>query len=356
MTTKDFVVQFPHNLASAVMALPLLKHLQNYCGQENVFVLCTDEIVQLVSLDKHSSTTGMLPLHAGPPPHQKTPGQSHKRTGIVLDQKSSSMWELLRNNTDVRAGLATSFIHRYLLTHPIIQKEDEHRVAAYHRILQSVHVPFDKVQGPSIQLTDKHIQMGEALLKKYQIDPQNTLVAFMPFSSFQTKCWPKEYFQEVIHQLLQQPYMTVLILGEPQHLPQIKELCYSLPPQVINLAGLTSLDTLSALLYHCDLLVSDDHGGLHLADALGTFVLGIYGSTSPRQNAPYNTGTTLYKGSPCSPCNQKHCAYQLQCLTSISPQEVYNALLFHLRGISAKPRKPAQRKHVQQKHVQNALL
>lgn len=348
MTTRDFVVHFPSSLTAAVMALPVLKHLQDYCGNEHVFVICEEEIAQLISLDKWNNTQSTLFPHTPLP----LPLHACQRSGIVLDQQSSSMWRLLRDKTSIRAGLASSFVHHYLLTHPVVKKKHEHTIMSYHRILQEIDVPFDKVKGPSIQLSDKHIQQGLELLTNYQVDPQTTLVAFMPFSSSQTKCWPKEYFQEVIQALLKQPNITAILLGEPQHLPQIKELCYSLPPQVVNLAGLTSLATLSAILYHCDLLVSGDHGGLHLADALGTFVLGVYGSTSPTQNAPYNTGTTLYKNAPCSPCNQKQCPSNLQCLTSVQPQEVYNALLFHLNCVSAKQKKMShEMSHEYSQHV-----
>jgi ADP-heptose:LPS heptosyltransferase len=91
------------------------------------------------------------------------------------------------------------------------------------------------------------------------------------------------------------------------------------------------LDT-SAILKEASLVLGNDSGPLHLASALGTRVLGLFGPSSPELTAPRNAeGVFLYKKVECSPCDQSRCARpDNSCMNLISADEVFQTAVEQL--------------------------
>lgn len=94
------------------------------------------------------------------------------------------------------------------------------------------------------------------------------------------------------------------------------------------LAGHTDLPTLAAVLDAAALCVANDSGPMHLAAALGTPTVGIFGSTSPAWTAPRGPAACSVGPAPvpCSPCFLRTCPYARECLTGIRPQAVLAAV------------------------------
>lgn len=92
----------------------------------------------------------------------------------------------------------------------------------------------------------------------------------------------------------------------------------------VNLVGRTSVKTLAAVLQRCDLLLSADSGPMHLATAVGTPTLALFGSTDPAVTGPFDTRSeAIYKALPCAPCgNHPTCEGRYDCLRAITPDEV----------------------------------
>jgi heptosyltransferase-2 len=93
-------------------------------------------------------------------------------------------------------------------------------------------------------------------------------------------------------------------------------------PAAVNLCGKTTLRELTALLHKCTLVISNDSGAMHLAAAVGTHVIAIFGSTDPTRTAPPENCTIMKKDVPCSPCFKRECPTDFRCMTSISVEEV----------------------------------
>jgi ADP-heptose:LPS heptosyltransferase len=102
----------------------------------------------------------------------------------------------------------------------------------------------------------------------------------------------------------------------------------------IDLVGKTSIKELIALLRRVSLLITNDSGPMHLAAALGTPIVALFGPTDPRRTGPYGPGhAVLRSGIPCSPCLSRRCVNPttLECLTSISPSQVVHQALHCMR-------------------------
>jgi lipopolysaccharide heptosyltransferase I len=101
-------------------------------------------------------------------------------------------------------------------------------------------------------------------------------IVLLPGAGRPEKMWPLERFRELAHQLGDR---AVAVWG-----PGEEELAKSIGCAV---APRTSLRELASLLQYADVVIGADTGPLHLADALGTRVIGLYGPTNPKRNGPY---------------------------------------------------------------------
>src|SRR2546427_4116710 len=115
------------------------------------------------------------------------------------------------------------------------------------------------------------------------------------------------------------------LIGGRDERPVGKQVMRAMQTAPIDLIGQTTLKELIALLRRARLLVTNDSGPMHLAAAVGTPVIALFGPTDPARTGPYGAGhTVLRSGVPCSPCFSRRCmnAVTMECLTSIAPQQV----------------------------------
>jgi lipopolysaccharide heptosyltransferase II len=87
---------------------------------------------------------------------------------------------------------------------------------------------------------------------------------------------------------------------------------------VINLAGQTTLRDAIAIITRARFCVGPDTGLMHIAAAVGTPVISLWGATEPVRTGPYGFGDLVIRGkADCSPCYRRHCAIGRVCMQSI---------------------------------------
>jgi len=185
--------------------------------------------------------------------------------------------------------------------------------------------------------------LPEAILQpQLNTDPANTarlqqrwpwlaapaLVALLPGAAYgPAKQWPLGHFQELAAALVHRG-SEVVVLGSGAERALGDAIVRAAPAHVHNLCGETGLDDVVDLLGLARVAVSNDSGLLHVAAAVGTHVLGIYGSSSPAFTPPLTGNATIcYLALSCSPCFARECPLgHLRCLTELSPAAVLAAL------------------------------
>ncbi|HET7341081.1 MAG TPA: glycosyltransferase family 9 protein, partial [Methylomirabilota bacterium] len=124
------------------------------------------------------------------------------------------------------------------------------------------------------------------------LKPQRRLVVLNPGAGRSDKRWPVEHFAALAARLTQEAAAHVVVVWGPGEAAAARAIVAgsaSAGPRAL-LAPPTDLHELLALLRRASLMVAADTGPLHLAAALGTPCVGLYGPTSPERNGPYGPG------------------------------------------------------------------
>jgi len=149
-------------------------------------------------------------------------------------------------------------------------------------------------------------------------------IAVSPVAFWETKLWEDEKFALLGDRLWQELGITVVLTGgDAKPLEKIMKL---MKTKALNLGGQTSLRELAALYKRAKIVVTTDSGPMHLAAAVGTPTVALFGPTDPVRTGPYGPGHRVIRtGINCSPCFRKKCP-QPRCMTEISVEEVFNAV------------------------------
>ncbi len=174
----------------------------------------------------------------------------------------------------------------------------------------------------------------EALLAAAGVQAGTMLAALNPSARWTTKQWPIESFAAV-GDWLQRQGVRVVVIGGREERPAGEAVMRAMHGAPIDLAGKTTLKELIALLRRVRVFITNDSGPMHLAAAVGTPVIALFGPTDPARTGPYGDGHTILRsGVPCSPCFSRRCAnaVKLECLTTIGPQAVIESAAKLLKG------------------------
>jgi heptosyltransferase-2 len=146
-----------------------------------------------------------------------------------------------------------------------------------------------------------------------------------------SKRWPAAHFADLAQRLVAENNSNqILLLGGKGDHPIAQEIASQAgcPNNLHNWCGETSLDEAIALIGMATAVVSNDSGLMHIAAALKTPQVAIFGSSDPGHTPPLSEkAKVIWLNLPCSPCHQKECPLgHLQCLKDILPQEVLATL------------------------------
>ncbi len=154
------------------------------------------------------------------------------------------------------------------------------------------------------------------------------LIGINPIASsrWQTKIWPLARYAKLVDMLAKEFNARIIFMGMEKDAAVIEQIISLSGCKPINAAGKTSLMQLAALIKACSVLVTPDSAPMHIAAAVGTPFVALFGPTDPERHLP-NSGkfVLIKKDLTCSPCYRPRC-FSKKCMNDISVEEVFKAV------------------------------
>jgi len=200
---------------------------------------------------------------------------------------------------------------------------DQHALERDLMLLDGVGIECDGVVF-DFPIDDSHRTAAATLLSKSGIAKGKPFVAINPMTTWDTKHWYNERFVAVAQELTAQG-VGVIFTGGGSDASAIGKLCDQLRGQTVNLAGQTSLKTLAAVFEKAKVVITTDTGPMHVAAAVGTPVVALFGPTAPWRTGPYGDQHKILQAElECRPCLKKSCETR-RCMGEISVEQVLSA-------------------------------
>jgi 3-deoxy-D-manno-octulosonic-acid transferase/heptosyltransferase-1 len=199
------------------------------------------------------------------------------------------------------------------------------------------YLDFPRHLGADVKEAEFFIPIGEEnkkkvenLMRMHGIDREDRFVAISPVALWDTKLWEDEKFARLCDRIAEEIKVKVVFNGKDRgKLEYIQSLMKS---SSINLGGETTLRDLAWLYRLASVLITTDSGPMHIAAAMGTPAIALFGPTDPARTGPYGNGhTVIRKKMNCSPCFLKKCDSK-KCMRDITVEEVFHAVEEKLRG------------------------
>ena len=170
----------------------------------------------------------------------------------------------------------------------------------------------------------KELKEFPVIFPKKNLTEKRPIVAVLPVSRWATKNWPSKCFAEVIKRLRNACDASFYILGGPGDENVCKEIAGAVEGRVVNMAGKSSIIETGGILKEVDLLIANDSGPVHMAAAVGTPALVIFGPTDAVRTGPYGSQHRVASTSlECQPCFSRTCRLEgIPCLSGVTPERV----------------------------------
>lgn len=245
----------------------------------------------------------------------------------------------------LRFGYATEG-RSFLLTNPIPKpewKDQRHETAYYLNVIAAVeklYLGSETIPGsdPNIGLEispERHMR-GRNLLNSFGIDTSRVTVALGSGSTnSRAKRWGAENFARLNDRLQQESGANVLLLGSADEADVARNVYQASSIKPFDLTGQTDLADAVAILSEVDMFVSNDMGLAHIAAAVGTKTIVIFGPTNPITTRPLGANVQIIrKDVECSPCMLRDCPIDHRCMTRISADKLFEKAKEMLKTLS----------------------
>ncbi len=346
---------------SLVTIIPLLDAIKNRFPQSSIILLTHKKNEEFTKILPQVTKT-ILFSKPGLANFLKSPFSFWKKIRILRLEKprlfidlqihthqSLSMLLSLLSGASIRVGLKSSpnRARDRFLTHSIYFNRHQPLYAVFRQVgnlLELGPLPH----SPKIPIIFSSKEQDRVLEKLDLPDPQKRLIVINPNASrlSHERRWPRTHFIKLIEGFLRKfPETNVVFPGGPgeyQYNEPILESFSDSGYTMRNVAGQLTLQETAALLKKASLFLTNDSGPLHLALALGTPTVAMFGPTHPdlilyRPNPPKSI--FLYEPIYCSPCLHHTptppCAGDNKCIQAITPESV----LFAMESLLTGPKK-----------------
>jgi heptosyltransferase II len=313
----EILIVAPNWLGDAVMALPAIRDVRRHFSAQPLTVAARASVAPVFRAVPGIDSLTILERGKAPP--------LRGDIAILLPNSFRSAWMLKKAGIKERWGYGTDFRH-LLLTKRVARPRKRVSFPEYYsHLVRQLGIET----GPLTAKLDLPSATRDAAAKVLEARGWRAgqpLVGIAPGAAFgHAKRWPRRRYAELAVCLKGELGAECVILGrtEDRHAEHLIA--------GIDLIGQTDLTMLMGVISHCDALVANDSGALHVAAALGIPVAGIYGPTDERYSTPLAPSedakdrvVTVSESVFCRPCHLADCPIDHRCMKRISTERVFD--------------------------------
>ena len=194
----------------------------------------------------------------------------------------------------------------FALTVRVPWDRPRHEVELMLDVVRALGIPCDGF-GLKYVPSEEHTRVAHRMLEEWSLAGHFPIVVVHPGGAsnpgmvMPAKRWPAPRFAALADRLVEAAGARIVVVGHGADAPLARQMRLAMRHPSIDLVGQTSIGQLAALLQRCHLYVGNDSAPLHLAVAVGTPVVGLFGPTDPALYGPYNAvGVGLVHEDACS--------------------------------------------------------
>jgi lipopolysaccharide heptosyltransferase II len=215
--------------------------------------------------------------------------------------------------------------------------------------LDPIEHQFRVLKSAGIKPVDKRLELWpsssdaeriDALFQENWIKPSQGLIGInvKASSRWNSKNWPPKRIAELCDRLAKEFNMRVVLTGTKEDTLLIEKIRGLTASKPVAAAGRTAVMELASLIKRCRAYITPDSAPMHIASALGTPFIALFGPTDPaRHLAPSENYIVIKKDMKCSPCYNPNCSKGFKCMRSIEVEEVFAAV----KNILSRSEKPS---------------
>lgn len=193
-------------------------------------------------------------------------------------------------------------------------------------MLKAVGVPCHVIEY-RLPITPAHHLQAQTLLAEWGLGPGQPFVVITPMAKWETKLWDQHKFAEVADRIQNDFGLPVVFTGSPEDERHINSILDHMKTKPVTLAGRTDLMASAALLQRAELMITTDTGPMHMAAAVKTPTVVLFGPTAPWRTGPHGKGHRIVRANlACSPCFKRRCPVRPTCMAAIRVDEVMAAV------------------------------
>ncbi len=322
-------------VGDSVMSMPGLQAYRKAHPDQHITLLVKPALAPLWQL--HSAPDAVLALadgHIGTLVNARRIRRERFAKAFILPHSFRSALTPWLARVPERIGMPGPY-RDWMLTqvaHPRLEAGRLHQVYEYLDLL----VP----ENPDLTPEAPHIELPAdalAAARNRLAGLAHPRVAFIPGAARgPSKQWPAGHFVQLGRMLAAERGCGIVVLGSSVEAELCAEVAAGIGTAALGLAGRTSLGEWIALMKTCDLVVCNDSGGMHLAAAVGTPLVALYGITDPARTGPLGVNCRVLQNSAAQSRDvERDSAEARASLTSIQPEQVFDAALQSLERKSA---------------------
>lgn len=209
-------------------------------------------------------------------------------------------------------------------------KNERHEIFYYLNLVAEIEKAYFNKQTVDAQEIKLDLDVAESrrtharkILLENGVDLSKKIVALgVGSTNSRAKRWQSESFAKLNDLIQDNLNSNVIIVGTKDEIDIAEKVFAESKLKPIILSGKTSLSEAVSILSEVDLLISNDMGLAHIAPAVGTETIVIFGPTNEKTTQPIGS-EIIRKNVDCTPCMLRDCPIDHRCMTQISPEEVF---------------------------------